>query len=368
MSKLLKLLDNCPDIEHTFVHTGQHFSYNLDELFYKQLDISPPQYNLHVGKLNQSLAEQFSSLFLQVELIIDKVSPEYILFLGDTNTVVSSILAARKGIKIIHIEAGMRSFDWRMPEEKNRVVVDRLSDILYVYLQEYAVNLIREGISPTKISIVGNLIVDIIKEWEPKITRESLTSLVGDKKFFFATIHREENIESPEVLTSIIKSFKELNRKYKVELLLPLMPRVRSKLTECNISLDGITTCEPVGFLECLALQKYAELVLTDSGTIQEEACILGTPCIVVRNSTERPQTFECGAGFLSGTTKESILNIASKTLNIKRDSWKHPFGNGTTSEQILADILKRFNTPSSLKPWEDSHIEKAFKIGSKTF
>ena len=193
MSKLIKMMDESSIIEHVFVHTGQHYSENLDKIFYEQLNLRNPDLNLKIGRPGQSLGSQLASLMIKAEEALDYYKPEYVILLGDTNTALASIIIARKNIKLVHIEAGMRSFDWRMPEEKNRIVADHLSDILYIYLQDYANNAILEGIDSSKISVVGNPIVDIVNDWAHVIDDIDTKSItMSDRKnFLFATIHRE---------------------------------------------------------------------------------------------------------------------------------------------------------------------------------
>jgi UDP-N-acetylglucosamine 2-epimerase (non-hydrolysing) len=360
MSKLIKLLDESSLIEHIFVHTGQHYSENLDKIFYEQLGLRNPDLNLQVGKPNQTLANQLANLFVKTEDALNYYQPDYVILLGDTNTALASIIVARKNIKLIHIEAGMRSFDWRMPEEKNRIVADHLSDILYIYLNDYANNAILEGISPAKISVVGNPIVDIVNDWSDKIDSIDITNIVNNNSFMFATIHREENIENYDSLNSIIKSMEKISEIRNEELILTLMPRTKNALEKFSISYSKLKTIEPVGFMECLALQKKASFIFTDSGTIQEESCILGTRCITLRNSTERPQAMECGAGILAGTTVDSILSAFDKTESLSC-SWSHPFGDGNSSNRILSDIENRILSDDKYEPWVDRRISRGW-------
>jgi UDP-N-acetylglucosamine 2-epimerase (non-hydrolysing) len=361
MSKLVKMLDNSSYIEHIFIHTGQHYSENLDKIFYDQLNLRLPDDNLRVGKTGQTLANQLASMFIKTEEALDRYKPEYVILLGDTNTALASVIVARKNIKLVHIEAGMRSFDWRMPEEKNRIVADHLSDILYIYLQDYANHVILEGIDPSKISVVGNPIVDIVNDWSDKIDAVDMSGIIkGSDKFMFSTIHREENVENYESLKSIIKSLEMISKIENKELILTLMPRTKLALEKFSIDYSKLTTIEPVGFLECLVLQKKASLILTDSGTIQEESCILGTKCMTLRNSTERPQAMECGAGILAGTTIESILSSYEKIKDMP-ETWSHPFGDGNSSKRIMDDLEKRLTNSSSDSPWINKRIARGW-------
>lgn len=361
MSKLIKMLDNSNSIDHIFVHTGQHYSENLDKIFYEQLNLRNPDMNLGVGKPGQSLGSQLASLMIKVEEALDHYKPDYVILLGDTNTALASIIIARKNIKLIHIEAGMRSFDWRMPEEKNRIVADHLSDILYIYLHDYANNAILEGIDSSKISVVGNPIVDIVNDWSDKIDSIDISSVVdGSNEFMFSTIHREENIENCESLKSIIKSLEMISKIENKELILTLMPRTKAALDRFSIDYSALKTIEPVGFMECLALQKRSSLIFTDSGTIQEESCILGTKCLTLRSSTERPQAMECGAGILAGTTIGSIVSAYEKVKELP-NSWTQPFGDGKSSQRIMEDLERRLTQVSSDGPWINKRIARGW-------
>lgn len=362
MSNLIKMMDESSVIDHIFVHTGQHYSENLDKIFYEQLNLRHPDLNLGIGKPGQSLGNQLSSLMIKVEEALDYYKPEYVILLGDTNTALASIIVARKNIKLVHIEAGMRSFDWRMPEEKNRVVADHLSDILYIYLNDYANNAILEGIDPAKISVVGNPIVDIVYEWAHVIDDIDTKKITNsDKKdFLFATIHREENVEDFNSIKNIISSLIQISKIENKEMILTLMPRTKNALDKFCIDYSEIKTIEPVGFFECLALQKNSSLIFTDSGTIQEESCILGTKCLTLRNSTERPQAMECGAGILAGTHFESIMSSYYE-LRERSGEWVHPFGDGKSSKRILVDFEKRIQSPKTESPWINKRISRGW-------
>jgi UDP-N-acetylglucosamine 2-epimerase (non-hydrolysing) len=360
MSKLIKILDSSEVIDHVFVHTGQHYSENLDKIFYEQLNLRQPDMNLGVGKPGQSLGNQLANLMIKTEEALDYYKPDYVILLGDTNTALASIIIARKNIKLIHIEAGMRSFDWRMPEEKNRIVADHLSDILYIYLNDYANHAILEGIDPTKIAVVGNPIVDIVNEWSGHIDSIDITNITSSENFMFSTIHREENIESYDSLKSIISSMIKISKIENKELILTLMPRTKAALEKFSINYSELTTMEPVGFFECLALQKRASLIFTDSGTIQEESCILGTHCLTLRNSTERPQAMECGAGILAGTTENSILESYYNVKNLPI-SWSQPFGDGNSSEKIYKDLERRVINQECNTPWINKRISRGW-------
>jgi UDP-N-acetylglucosamine 2-epimerase (non-hydrolysing) len=297
----------------------------------------------------------------KLSVVIEKEKPLAVVFLGDTNTVTGSIAAAQLNVPVVHIEGCMRSYDWRMPEEKNRIVADHLSDILYIYLHDYANHAILEGIDSSKISVVGNPIVDIVNDWSDKIDSVDISSVVGgSNEFMFSTIHREENIENYESLKSIIKSLEMISKIENKELILTLMPRTRAALERFSIDCSRLKTIEPVGFMECLALQKRASLIFTDSGTIQEESCILGTKCLTLRSSTERPQAMECGAGILAGTTIGSIVSAYEKVKELP-NSWTQPFGDGKSSQRIMEDLERRLTQVSSDGPWINKRIARGW-------
>src|SRR3989344_4629725 len=315
MHKLIKLLDAGQKkygYEHVFAHTGQHFDYELDEVFYKQLNVRQPSINLNVGRsLKESgkpttHAYQTALLLERTEEFIRKEKPDAVMYLGDTNSVVSSFIVARNGIPVIHIEGGGRSFDWRMPEEKCRTLIDHMSDMIYCYLPRYREILLREGIAPFRIKAVGNIIVDAIESFLPKAEKNTIMKTLGIKKdkYILVTLHREENTINKEILKEKIIDLIRLTNKLKMPAVFPIMPRVKKLLTDFGLQpiMDKvyIIQTKPLGFFEFLNLEKNAKLIVSDSGTVQEEALILGTPCLISRLSTERPETLEAGATILS--------------------------------------------------------------------
>lgn len=315
MFKLIQKLDAGQSeygYEHLFMHTGQHFDYELDAVFYDQLGVRRPDHNLAVGKTLRerggptTFAHQMSLLFERVERIVEEYKPDAVMYLGDTNSVTSSFIVARHGIPVIHLEAGGRSFDWRMPEEKCRILIDHMSDMLYSYMPRYRDNLIREGIPDQRIKVIGNIIYDAVDYILPKINQSNILFQLGveSKKYCAVTLHREENTDDQASLTEKVQGLIKLAKD--MPIVWPVMPRVQKNLEKWNlwdcIKKAKITTAKPLGFLEFLKLEKEAKLIVSDSGTVQEEALILGVPCLITRLATERPETVQAGATILSNT------------------------------------------------------------------
>ena len=360
-SEIIRLLDKEDSIELIICHTGQHYDRALDSIFFEQLQIREPDLNLEIGKDSKSLGEQLAKLFIGFEKALDQIIPDLVMFLGDTNSVLASIISTRKNIKTARIEGAMRSFNRAMPEEKNRIVCDHLADILYVYLPQYADNAILEGIPRDRVTICGNTIVDVINKWKPYTDTLDVSHITGIDKCIFATLHREENIESEETLHSIIRGMRKIAKEESIKILLTQMPRFKKSIEKFDVDTTGLTLIEPVGFFESIALQSKAEMVFTDSGSIQEEATIIGTKHLCIRTSTERPECMECGAGILSGTNRHDIYNSYLRLKNMP-DTWdKTVLGDGHSAEIIVKDLIKRLNQPKIYKPWEDSRKSRAW-------
>ncbi len=338
LSMIIPLLDE--KFDHILVHSGQHYDPEMDSMFFEELGVRLPDHNMGVGKaLTGSAAtyyNQIGLLFQKTYEAIQKFKPDIIMYLGDTNTVVSSFIAAREGVPIIHVEGGMRNFDWRTPEEKNRTVIDHLADFIYSYLPHHRDNLLAEGIPSYRSVAIGNVIVDVINKYT-----ETMTYSQGD--YIFSTIHREENTKDMSKFRRILDSLEYIGNKYH-PVLLPLIPSAKnriSKFGEFWKIWKHIDFIKPLPFKGCLKMQKEAKYVITDSGTLQEESCILGTPCMVVRGSTERSETIECGATVLSDPNDSSIFEDFHKLQDIKRNSWVSPLGDGKSSKRLVDHLVK---------------------------
>lgn len=362
MYKLVRLLDEAAgrgELEHVLVHSGQHYDEELFGTFLQEFDIRRPDFDLKVGlDLKKSgktgHAYQVGLLSERVFEMIEKVKPDAVMYLGDTNTVLSSVTASRSGVPVIHLEAGGRSFDWRMPEEKNRIIVDHLSDALYSYLPRYKEILLSEGIPDFRVKVIGNIIADPISEYGYKADESSVLHDLSlkEKGYILVTLHREENISSKEILESKINNTLRFAKDKSLPVVWPLMPRTKTNIEKFGLNKlieDGqFIMTKPLGFFEFLKLEKNARLVVSDSGTVQEETLIVGTPCVIARRSTERPETIGAGATILEGFEgKETLYNALVKGWEIKTD-WDrnvlNPEG-GSPSERVHVDLMAKIKS-----------------------
>jgi UDP-N-acetylglucosamine 2-epimerase (non-hydrolysing) len=339
---VLKELEKTRGIDHVVVHAGQHYSHNLDGIFFEELGLRQPDYNLEIGSGTQG--EQTSRLILRSEEVMLKEKPDTVLLLGDSNTSLAGITAAKLNIKVARIEAGMRAYDWRMPEEKNK----RLFDHIGTYQRE---NLLLENIPSWKIHVTGNPTVDTLNHFVPAASKNQILTKIGvsPKDYFLATLHRAENVDDKEVLKSILRGLKLVSEYYRKKVVMPLMPRTKKRIMEYNIKIpENILTIEPQGFLEFLKLQMDAIALLSDSGTAQEEGCILKIPCVVTRISTERPEAVELGSSIVAGTKAEDILKAVQLILE-RQPNWEHPYGDGKAARKIVK-ILSEYILPDMVK------------------
>ncbi|MDX2367874.1 MAG: UDP-N-acetylglucosamine 2-epimerase (non-hydrolyzing) [Colwellia sp.] len=338
-------------IPYFIIHSNQHYSEEMDSIFFKELKLPAPHYNLGVGSGLHS--NQTGNILIEMEPILIQEKPDVVLVQGDTNTVLSGALAASKlDIKVGHIEAGLRSYDRTMPEETNRIMTDHISDFLFAVGPNQHAILAKEGIDLDKIFTVGNTVSDSLFQHLDisASTSTILTDLdVESGKFFLVTAHRASNVDVMANLMELLALFDKLHAKYSQTIVWPIHPRTQAKLKEFGIELPSyLKLIPPIGYLDFIQLQKHAQLILTDSGGIQEEACLLGVPCITLRENTERPESIEVGANVLVGRDADKALAAADKWLSTTSGdfNWKNPFGDGHVAELIL-DIIT--NTRSTL-------------------
>ena len=347
-SRILKLLNNQNSVDFDFIWSGQHYSENMKDVFFNQLDVPKPNFEFQVNKSDDStiVSSTIENLFSHFETHKYKAA----VFLGDTNTVMGSIAAAQHNIPVVHIEGCMRSYDWRMPEEKYRTVIDHLSDRIYAYLESYKLQGLNEGISENVIKVTGNPIVDIINENSKlfesgsKYLDNKVLDLSNDK-FVLATCHRRENILNEESFKRITSLLNFIDDR---KVIFPMGYKTQEILKISNISLNkNIKIIDPIGYLEFMYLLKKADYVATDSGTVVEEACILNVPSIQMRYSTERPEVYDVEASVkFDPTSNNNFDHIVDKVKNLKR-GWKNPFGEGNSSEIIVNDLIELSNTDS---------------------
>jgi len=325
------------------LHTGQHYDYKMDGAFFNDLTLPEPEHNLGVG--SGSHAEQTGRIMVGIEKILSSEHPDITLVQGDTNTVLGgALVAAKLHKKIGHVEAGLRSFDRAMPEEINRVVADHVSDYLFAPTPVSKRNLLNEGIDDRKIYVTGNTVVDALKQnLALSLSRADALKDLGLEEggYFLVTLHRAENVDDKARLRNIMRALRQLGKKYRTEVVFPVHPRTRKMMKTYGLSPKGIETTNPLGYLEFIQLESRARLILTDSGGVQEEACILGVPCVTLRDNTERPETVEVGANIVAGIDPATILSSAQKILERER-SWENPFGDGEAGKRIVDIITNR--------------------------
>lgn len=339
MSPVIIELDK-QKLDYFVIHTGQHYSYDLDGMFIEQLKFPKSKYNLNVGSC--SPCKQISKMIGGLEKVMVKESPDYILVLGDTNSVLAGALVSTKlHMKLGHIEAGLRSYDRLMQEETNRVIVDHCSDLLFTPTENSRdILVLKEGISEDKVFITGNTIVDALYHNRELSKKMQLNNGFNKGEYFLATIHRAENVDDNNRFTSIIESLKKVSAHFKLPIMYPIHPHSLKRAKEFKLDFGDIHVIPAMDYFRFLKVESNAKLIFTDSGGVQEESCILGVPCVTLRDNTERPETLKVGANILSGVLPQDILRCAEFMIN-KDNSWDNPFGDGKASERIV-EILKR--------------------------
>jgi len=329
------------DIEFKIIHSGQHYSENLSGDFFDRLELPRPDYDLEVGSGRQG--EQSGEIIKRMESTLLDVDPEIVLVQGDTNTTMAGAIATSKlGPKLGHVEAGLRSYDWSMPEEINRKITDHISNKLFVPTETARKTVLEEGIPEERIFLTGNTIVDAVEQNRTIArTKSTVHSELGLEpgQYFLLTAHRQENVDDPTVLSRILDGVARVSRLTGDPVIYPIHPRASKVIDRHGIEVPiEIKVIDPVSFLDFLRLENNAKIIITDSGGVQEESCILQTPCVTIRTTTERPETVEVGANVLAGTGPEQIKNAAQEMLNTGTD-WENPFGDGTAAEKILDTI-----------------------------
>jgi len=341
LSALIRLLE-ASRRSYILLHTGQHYSYVMDRLFFKELELPEPKHQLSVHQApSTGHGHHVGRMLPQLENILLKERPHTLLVQGDTNTVLAGALIASKlgGMKLGHVEAGLRSYDRGMPEEINRIMTDHVSDYLFAPTAGARKILRKEGIPDKKIFMTGNTIVDALLQ-NLRIARKRSRKLpygLGEKQdLILLTLHRQENVDDKKRLASVLSGLEKVSAYFKMPIIFPAHPRTVKMLKHFGLSLPkGVQAHEPAGFLDFLRLEAAAQLVLTDSGGVQEESCILRVPCVTLRTSTERPETVQVGANVIAGYRPENILKCSRGIIGKKR-VWKNPFGDGHASERIL--------------------------------
>ena len=334
LSRIFALLDK--NFNHIMVNTSQNYTKELNFNFFDDLKIRKPNYDLKVK--TEAYGKEVAEIIIKTEDLLKKEKPDILLILGDTNSGLSAIPAAHQGIQIAHLEAGMRSYDFRMPEEKNRVIIDHLSTVLLPYTKYSRENLIRENIHPSKIFVTGNPIIEVIEYYLSKIEKSNILTKLKLKKnnYFLVTAHRSENVDNPKSLQNIFSGLEHIYNHFKKPIVYPIHPRTESKLKNIKIP-NGVKLVKPLGFFDFSKLEKNAFCLITDSGTVPEEALYFKKPCVTIRDSTERPETIEAGSNILSGLNPLNILKSVETITSIKPDwKWDEALGDGKTASKIV--------------------------------
>lgn len=347
-------------IIHILVHTGQHYDLRMSEKFFNDLGIPDPDINLEIG--SGTHAEQIGQTMIAFEKVLSKIKPDWVVVVGDVNaTLACSVVAKKLHIKVCHIEAGLRSGDLRMPEEINRLVTDRLSDLLLTPDELSSENLRKEGTSEDRIQFVGNIMIDTLEENREKVSKIEIGTIIAqnllpdyhfhgetpqDNTFAVMTLHRPSNVDEKKVFEPLVNFLlEEVTRE--MTLIWPIHPRARKQLQDFGLwekvkAHEGIILLEPIGYLEMLKLNMCARIILTDSGGLQEECCVLGTPCLTLRWNTERPITLRDYGGVcvLVGNNINRIQKEFNNILSLKRKPSQPELWDGHTANRCLDAIL----------------------------
>lgn len=327
------------NIQEVIVHTGQHFDKNMSNVFFEEMEIPTPKYFLDINNLSHGAMT--GRMMEELEKIMVAETPNYVLVYGDTNSTLAGAIAAKKlHIKLIHVEAGLRSFNMNMPEEINRILTDRISDILFCPTQQAIDNLTNEGFNNFNCDVVlaGDVMEDAVHFYTKEKEGEKLTTELTNPDFILCTFHRQENTDDLTRLSSIIKAINEINNK--IQVIIPLHPRTRKIIADNGLVLNA-KTIEPQGYLEMLNLIKSSKLVLTDSGGLQKEAFILKKYCVTLRDETEWIELVENNVNFLAGADSEKITKLVFDKLDKGFTCTKNLYGGGNASEKIVDYLLK---------------------------
>lgn len=346
MSPIIDALDR-QNVDSFTIHAGQHYSYELDGKMFEDLGLKKPRYRLDEVQNKEFHGEQTAVMLEGIERALLKERPENVLVCGDANFNLAGALAARKlRLTLGHVEAGLRSNDWRMPEEHNRVMIDHISDHLFAPTENAKQNALEDNIKGS-VHVTGNTVVDAATR-SIKIANESSSiledfGLIPDEYIVF-TAHREENVDDPEILANLLTTIERTVGETGLEVVYPIHPRTEKRLDQFDLAaraseIEGLHLTNPLGYIDFMRLLSKSTVAMTDSGGIQEEACILGVPCVTLRENTERPETVEVGANTIAGTDPDAVLGSLAE-MQGQAGNWENPFGDGNAAERIVDTIL----------------------------
>ena len=355
VAPIMRAMEEYPDeFVQTLIHTGQHYDDNMSEVFFSDLELPRPDVNLGVG--SGSHAWQTAQVMLRFDPVVADYQPDWVFLVGDVNsTLACALVGAKLGVKVAHIEAGLRSFDMTMPEEINRILTDQISDLLFTTEESANQNLLRQGIAPERIHFVGNVMIDTLVRLLPKTENRSILRKLGFMSdnaqvpvishYMLVTLHRPTNVDNSEALKETVAALTEVSRE--VPVIFPVHPRTRQRIEAIGLqpTRASLRLLDPLGYLDFLALLRHAALVLTDSGGIQEETTFLGVPCLTVRPNTERPVTISHGTNRLVKSDRFSLIQASLDALD-------------STSEQPLGRSIPKL--------WDGAAAKRIVQILAK--
>lgn len=349
VAPLLEEYKHHPEIEAQLLHTGQHYDYEMSKIFFDELGIPAPDHHLGVG--SGTHAEQTAKVMTEFEKVLQKEQPDWVVVVGDVNpTMACTIVANKMGIKVAHVEAGLRSYDRSMPEEINRILTDSIADLLLTPSIDGNMNLKKEGIADEKIRFVGNIMIDTLFNMRKRSAESTILGDLGisKKQYALVTLHRPSNVDQQETLANFVDILEETSQD--LPMVWPVHPRSQNRAEEFDLwdrlqSIDSLYLLDPVGYLDNVNLMNNAKLVLTDSGGIQEETTALGVPCLTARENTERPITITEGTNTLVGTNPDAILDHINKHLQNgvagNKELPKPLYWDGNTAKRIVKAIIE---------------------------
>jgi UDP-N-acetylglucosamine 2-epimerase (non-hydrolysing) len=364
-SRILQMLRQRDDVKLTFIWSGQHYADNLKDVFIRELDIPTP--DIELGATGSNDAEVVGSVISKLSPVLSDLQPDVAVFLGDTNTVMGCIAAAQLNIPVVHIEGAMRSYDWRMPEEKYRTIIDHVADVVYTYFPEYKEQAVREGLNPRNVVLIQNLIVDVLEQYYFD-KRDEYEQIAGDgffaergierDNFYLMTCHRRENVEQPEPLQAIL----DLLEHSKYPIYFPASYRTQKRLADFGMTLPPhVKMVDPIGYQELLALLVNSRGAVTDSGTVVEETAVLGVPSLQMRKATERPQVYDCASSVKFDPARPEdypAQTVFGKLEALYGKTFDHQLGDGKASGRLVEDLVNRLKTGTIRgHRAEDSHI-----------